>query len=389
MEFKELILADVDKKYKNMLEGKTPSPLSKQVKIADSSTYKTKRKNYLNRLNKEKDSINGAIEKIVLRRNDRLSREKQLRQTKVSDKQKLKLCWFLTIIGLVLSTVLCFVALKNGANIWVEKVLIPECGFDTFFTIFIKDNAGNAGLEVGIITIVLEVIAYVIFLICCIKKSEIGLFFGVLFGGMLLGFASLALPFLAIRLLLTGLSYVIYFLLTPLGLLALALLSIILILVNARKLELRLSKFKVFLQVVVLIVVSLYCANVGSEYSEDNYEYRSRYNGTSIESSMQIKLDERDSIRLLGGTSRYYVFKPTKSGEYIIDFSDSIYVDIVDKEGFRIDTVYVEKESLGSGSAKKFEVQRSNVYYIVVSLSNSKWLSGHGSIKLYKATDNN
>lgn len=108
MDFKQLVMNDVDDKYKNMTEGKTLTPLSKSTSVLDSNIYSQKRKKYLQRLSSEKNAFNLAIKKIIKARDDRIiyeeqrnsEREQQRKKTAKSVKLLLYWCFVVMLIGI-------------------------------------------------------------------------------------------------------------------------------------------------------------------------------------------------------------------------------------------------------------------------------------------------
>lgn len=77
MNFKNTIREDLDKKYGEMLDGKSPSPYAKDPEMADFIEYARSNRNYHERLNKEKEDFNAAVRKIRRARADRESRERR------------------------------------------------------------------------------------------------------------------------------------------------------------------------------------------------------------------------------------------------------------------------------------------------------------------------
>ena len=76
MDFRQTFIGEADKKYLDMLDGKT-KPLTQGVSVDDASEYCKHNSDYQNRLKNELEAYNGAIERVNRNREQRLEREKQ------------------------------------------------------------------------------------------------------------------------------------------------------------------------------------------------------------------------------------------------------------------------------------------------------------------------
>ena len=76
MDFRQTFIGEADKKYLDMLDGKT-KPLTQGVSVDDASEYCKHNSDYQNRLKNELEAYNGAIELVNRNRKQRLEREKQ------------------------------------------------------------------------------------------------------------------------------------------------------------------------------------------------------------------------------------------------------------------------------------------------------------------------
>ena len=82
MDFKQLVMNEVDDKYKEMAKGTTDKPFAQTPTVSSNSTYEKKREDYYRRLNREHSEFNKAVNQIVKTRNARLKDEDQRRREK-------------------------------------------------------------------------------------------------------------------------------------------------------------------------------------------------------------------------------------------------------------------------------------------------------------------
>ena len=390
MDFKKLVMHDTDNKYQDMASGETAVPFTDTVTISDYNNYNGKRNGYYRRLDKEKAEFNSAIGQIRKTRDARIKRENDFKATKSRDRSQFKACRIWTIISIIVSALLSFLAMKNGATLWAKEVLIPEAGFKHFFALFNGSTGENAGFEIGILAAILVGITWLIIFIWCIKEGEFGSCCGVFFGGMFIGAAPISLPYLLFRLILVGLSWVIYFILTPLGLLALALTAIIIVYCVGKKLELKRFKVKVFINIVLLLVISLGCAYFGNGYVQDNQTYYDDHNGSSMTTALEVESDNTYTVYIRetedGEQGAYYLkFTPTKSGEYNF-FStggDCTIGQLYSNTG--------ELLTSDGGSSKSYEefdihynLMANQTYYLKVYFGRDYWDAGHFQVHIEK-----
>lgn len=134
MDFKQLVMHDVDEKYREMASGTTDQPLSKTPMVISNSTYEKKRNTYYKRLDSEKIDFNKAIVKIKNAQTTRLRDEEKKREEKerkranrrVATKKFAKVFLTLVIVVGALSALIGFV-------IW-PKMIYPNMEADSLFT---------------------------------------------------------------------------------------------------------------------------------------------------------------------------------------------------------------------------------------------------------------
>jgi len=117
MNFKETVMAEVDRKYQDMLNCDEKCPLNESISISEYEKFKTMRDNYYYRLRKEKDDFDKAISVIKNARQNRTKKETDAKNLIINEKRLLKTCLIISIIGFILMTVLVFCGLSNGVNI--------------------------------------------------------------------------------------------------------------------------------------------------------------------------------------------------------------------------------------------------------------------------------
>lgn len=134
MDFKQLVMNEVDAKYKEMAKGTTDKPFAQTPTVSSNSTYEKKREDYYRRLNREHSEFNKAVNQIVKTRNARLKDEDQRRREKerkraersAAAKKFIKTILILAIIGGALAALL-------GLVIW-PKMIYPNMDADSLYT---------------------------------------------------------------------------------------------------------------------------------------------------------------------------------------------------------------------------------------------------------------
>lgn len=130
MDFNQLVMNEVDAKYKDMAKGKTNKPFAQNPRISSNGVYEKKRDDYKRRLSQEQSEINKAINQINNTRNARLKFEEQKRKEKARKRQKYgavaKKVFFLAIIIGILTSLFGFV-------IW-PKMIYPNMDAKSLYT---------------------------------------------------------------------------------------------------------------------------------------------------------------------------------------------------------------------------------------------------------------
>ncbi len=321
MEFKKLVSSDMEGKYKDMVNRVTADPFQEKMGLAEPITYAQKRTQYYNRLELERKEFNRTIDKIKATRRARLQKEEDLRRAIQWDKQRFIPICFIIIVGFLLAGVLSFVAMKKGATVWVKEVLLYEAGFKTFIGLFDGFDEGikPAGFEIGVLCAVLVVVGWIVAFSIFIKKGEGGVCSSIFFGGLFFGGLSLAVPFFAFRLLMVGLSYIVYFLLTPLGIVALGIAVVIAVLIVGTGLSL--ARFKVTMYVLLLVLVGgcIGSAYMGKGYVQEARNYHLFHDGKSMLTAVDIEFGETRTIHIRKGEEiHYFVIQPKETNIYTI-----------------------------------------------------------------------
>ena len=134
MDFKQLVMNEVDTKYQEMSKGTTDKPFAQTPTVSSNSTYEKKREDYYRRLNREHSEFNKAVNQIVNTRNARLKSEDQKRREKerkraersAATKKFIKTVLVLAIIGGALAALI-------GLVIW-PKMIYPNMDADSLYT---------------------------------------------------------------------------------------------------------------------------------------------------------------------------------------------------------------------------------------------------------------
>lgn len=322
MRFKDSVLGDVETKHLNMLKGKTPTPFSFDVSFVLRETYSAARDGYQRRLNTEMQQYNSALETVKRRRRERLIDEGNLKAAKRRDRKIYAPCLIVFLVAIAGLFLIIHFAMKNGIAYWAREVIVEETSFKYFFALFSHDR-NNTGFEVGITAAVAAGALWLGLLIFAIVKRvrdyECGGLIDFLLGCLILGGLSITLPFLAIRLLFVGLGYVVYFLLTPYGLIVLGGIAAILIIILGCRV--RLKRFKALLAFTIIFTLAFtggfwYFSN---PINEEGHEYYDTHNGISFETAKELSVGKSGYALLYDDTDAFYfVVTPGESGQYEI-----------------------------------------------------------------------
>lgn len=369
MDFKQSVLSECEQRYKEMQSGRTPSPFTRENGVKSSSTYKSNNNRYQQRLQQEKTAFNQALHEILSRRNARLNREHEYACAVKRDRKRIIpcICWF--VLGVVAAILIPFLAIKGGATYWAKERFIDEMGFDSFFNAFrfmvSSGEEGGKGIEAGIVSAVLGLGIWIALLVLAFKK-HVGWLKIVLLAGLILDGAPIFLCIMFVRLLCVPIGYLVSFILTPWGIVALGVIMLILMLIGYGRLEV--TKFKVFFWITVGLLVC--CTAFGYFKGEELYApaqaYYSQYDGSSPERAYEAEegksylayVDEENS-------TYYFSFKPEANGTYIIrstglksNFNAAVYY-----EGYEI---YKGEKEEDKHFSLKCALVAGETYYIAV-----------------------
>lgn len=378
MRFKDSVLSDIETKHLNMFNGRTPTPFSFDASFVSRGAYSAARDNYQRRLNSEMQQYNSALETVKRRRRERLIDEGNLKAAKKRDRKIYAPCLIVFLVAIVGLFLIIHFAMRNGIAYWVKDVIVEETSFKSFFALF-SHYRDNTGFEVGITAMALAVALWLGLLIFAIVKRvrdyECGWLIGLLLGGLIISGAPIMLPFLAIRLLFVGLGYVVYFLLTPYGLIVLGGIAVILIIILGRRI--RLKRFKALLAFTIIFSLAFtggfwYFSN---DINDEGHEYYDAHNGMSFETAKELFVGKNSYALLYEGNNDafYFIISPQESGEYEIS-SDSgenieLYFFSEDKKLIMSDT--------DSTLSITQSLENDKKYYLVV-----KYKLGYGHFKV-------
>lgn len=323
MTFKDLIMGDIETKHLNMINETTPAPFSLNVSLISSKNYSNSRDKYQRRLNSEMQQYNSALYTIKRAYDTRIEKESNL---KVAIKRDVKVylpCLFIFLLAIIGLFFYVQYAVKSGIAYWVRDSIIKETGFDCFFALF-EQYHNNTGVEVCITAVALAGCLWLGLLIFgIVRRDDYGWLISVLLGGLFLAGISIALPFLAIRLLFVGLGYVAYYILTPYGVIFLGVLAVIIMIIIGR--HVKLIRFKTLLAFTIIFAIScasgLWYMSVG--INKQAKEYYEAHNGESFETAKELSFGKSNTILLYDiDDSFYFIFTPNESGEYKISSDD-------------------------------------------------------------------
>lgn len=333
MQFKESILGDVETKHLDMLKDNTSKPFSFDTSLASWDTYSASRDDYLKRLNREMQEFNSAVGKVRSRRSDRLIDKNKLRAAKRRDWRLYTPCLVVFLVAMVALFLIVYFVMKTGFAYWAKDVIVEETSIKHFFVLFDHQN-DNIGLEVEFTALMLAVAVWLALLIFAIVKRVRDYAkswpIALLIGGLIVGGAPIAIPFFAIRLLFVGLGYVIYFLLTPYGLLVIGgIAAVLMIILGAR---VRLKRFKALLSITIICTVlfsagfwyfSIKLNDEGLSLDDIGQTYYDDHNGRSFLSPKELSVTENGYALLYEDNDTFY-FEVTseEGGKYEIAFEN-------------------------------------------------------------------
>ena len=266
-------------------------------------------------------------------------------------------------------------------------------GFEHFFAIFdgvfgANYRSSSSGIEVAVLAAILGVILYLSLLIFAIvqkkRHSRCGWLIGVLLGGLILEGGPVILCYMAVRLLFVPISYLIYFLVTPFGLIALGGTALLLLLIRNGKFELKRFKALGVLYMAIIIAVSAGGYYIGNPLSITSNNYYEAHNGKSTEQAVEIEVGKSylANIKERGG-EYYFVFTPTKSGSYTIssDYNMRTKVKLYSESNGLLGS---DEDKNTKGFSLTQNLQANQRYYICVGFIED-YHSGHFTVLLNKA----
>lgn len=346
MQFKDTVLGDIETKYFNMLQGETPTPFSFDVSFISRNAYSASRDGYQRRLKAEMQQYNSVLDTVQRRRRERLIEENKFKEAKRRDRKLYAPCFLVFLIAIAGLFLIIHFAMRNGIAYWAREVIVEETSFKCFFALF-PQYQDNTGFEVGLTAMVLACALWLGLLIFAIVKrvrdDECGGLIGFLLGGLLIGGLPVTLPFLAIRLLFVGLGYVVYFLLTPYGLLVLGGIAAILIIILGRKIQLKRFKTLLSFTIIIALAFTLGFWYFSKDINVEGREYYNAHNGFSFETAKELSVGESGYALLYeGNTAFYFVITPEESGKYKISSESgeciSVYLYLSDHSSLQSDT---------------------------------------------------
>ena len=245
MNFYQLVMQETDDKYQNMIHDDTPEAFDGNIWPDDCSGYDRKRKAYLARLEKEKTKFNTAIKTVNKTRDARLAEESDIKSKERADSKALRpvrLVFYLMMAAVLLLT---FIPIRLGAAYGVEHYVFRAIGFPVFF------NPDRAPVPFYL-SIALGVLGTIIVLIAVGVKQGSDEFWGVFFFSGLIG----GVIFLAVRLVIALLAYIMYVLVCPFILPVIGLTALILIGVFGSKLQLQPAKTRRVIMILLTIAIT-------------------------------------------------------------------------------------------------------------------------------------
>lgn len=316
MDFEKISLQETDDKYQLMLEGKTPPALSEVVLLESYKPYKENLNRYRRRLEQEQSEFNALYNEVSNKKYRRLRDESNLKKLISADRKSFALLNLFSIIFLLILGAITFLGILNGVDVWLKEILIPEASFANFFE---KDNS-NSGFELMILSIVVSIVVSFLILKKIWSNSDVE--FGTL---VFLFIPAVIIEFFVFRTIFVGLSWVAYFLFTPICMLVLTL-AFIVIFGIIFKVKLKRFKFVKFILFAVLIVLSLLFTILANGYATINESRFERENGRSYDTPDVLEIGDKQTIFVRydeeTGSALYYLeFTADVSGKYYIQTS--------------------------------------------------------------------
>ncbi len=265
MQFRDSVLAILDEKYLDMLDGNTPPPIS-QVSIEDSSQYENNRNGLLGRLANEAQDFLKAAATVRQLVDSRTERDRQEWLLEYREKSQFKPCLVIGICALVFLVASTIgICLFDGMD-WLTDVFVPNTSFETFWAFF--EGPEEPGFWTGAVCAgIVAIIA--ILMIVCVVIAEFGSE-GDGSSSVVAVILILAVPLaLLLRLIVAIFGFAAPILASPIGMALIGIISIVSILIAGRDLMSRkyLNIKRIF--VISLIIVSAVCVLLENIYLDN------------------------------------------------------------------------------------------------------------------------
>ena len=208
MSIREDLLKDLDPDYLSFLNSK---PNNSIYRLADINPYATKRKNYYDRLENEKNDFNNAIDTTLNNYNTAVLNEKKKKALKKKESANTFVIALLFLLMIVVNMIVTVVFIPSGSIQWFQQNINLTWGFEHFFSpppgqeemampvcsaialiisliiafgVFGESTGGaKAGIVIGVTLVGCVVIRFVIALLSFIGSVIVSQFSVIIVGG--------------------------------------------------------------------------------------------------------------------------------------------------------------------------------------------------------------
>lgn len=223
LDFRAQVIGGAEQRYQDMLAGRTAPAIRTDLQVESSAAYESNWKRYVQRATAERTAFNNAIASVNKRAEERLAGENRHRSDLIADRSEFKGVIISVIILVVLMAAFVFACTALNLPEWVSNTLLPITGEHIKSVL---DFENTDGIAMGILAVVAAIVGIVIFFRCIGDMGFIG--------SAIVATLACTAAAIVVKFVMFCVGYLVYFLLAPWGMMALAFLFCILILIVGR-----------------------------------------------------------------------------------------------------------------------------------------------------------
>ncbi len=239
MNIREYLIEGMDDRLVSILEGDNlNNDKLSNFYLQDYQNYCNKNDYYKNRLIAERKAFNKAIDDSLATYNDDVKKKKDRQDKTKKESASTLVISILFLIMVLVNLLLVFVLIPNDSSSWFESNILFSTSFDNFY-------GGVEGAS--------DVPQIISIIIACIA-GLLGLGFGASWGSIFI----ILIGYFIIRIIIALLSYLVLFLLEPIGLIIIAALFILFMVLKGRNMELPKYVFRFWFNIICTIIITVF-----------------------------------------------------------------------------------------------------------------------------------